>query len=128
MRRAATVFTPPCRPSPPGGKCPDLVFVRPRFDVYRAVSQQIRGIFARYTRLIQPLSLDEAYLDVTAPLVERGSATAIAEVNTSRDQSRDGSDGIGGRLLQQVPGKARIRPSQTRRAVRHHAKNGARIR
>jgi DNA polymerase-4 len=60
-------------------KCPELVFVPPRFDVYRAVSQQVRAIFARYTPLIQPLSLDEAYLDVTAPLVERGSATAIAE-------------------------------------------------
>jgi DNA polymerase-4 len=60
-------------------KCAELVFVPPRFDVYRAVSQQIRAIFARYTPLIQPLSLDEAYLDVTAPLVDRGSATAIAE-------------------------------------------------
>jgi DNA polymerase-4 len=60
-------------------KCPELVFVSPRFDVYKAVSQQIRGILARYTSLIQPLSLDEAYLDVTAPLVDRGSATAIAE-------------------------------------------------
>jgi DNA polymerase-4 len=60
-------------------KCPELVFVSPRFDVYRAVSRQIRNIFARYTLLIQPLSLDEAYLDVTAPLVDRGSATAIAE-------------------------------------------------
>jgi DNA polymerase-4 len=59
-------------------KCPDLVFVPARFDVYKAVSQQIRGIFERYTPLIQPLSLDEAYLDVTAPLVDRGSATAIA--------------------------------------------------
>jgi len=60
-------------------KCPEIVFVPPRFDVYRAVSQQIRAIFARYTSLIQPLSLDEAYLDVTVPLVDRGSATAIAE-------------------------------------------------
>jgi len=60
-------------------KCPELVFVPPRFDVYRAVSQQIRAIFARYTSLIQPPSLDEAYLDATAPLVDRGSATAIAE-------------------------------------------------
>ena len=60
-------------------KCPELVFVPPRFDVYKAVSQQIRGIFARYTSLVQPLSLDEAYLDVTAPLVHRHSATAIAE-------------------------------------------------
>src|SRR5436853_902452 len=49
-------------------KCPELVFVPPRFDVYRAVSQQIRDIFARYTLFIEPLSLDEAYLDVTAHL------------------------------------------------------------
>src|ERR1700751_84655 len=60
-------------------KCPELVFVAPRFDVYKAVSQQIRAIFARYTSLLQPLSLDESYLDVTAPLVERGSATEIAK-------------------------------------------------
>ncbi len=59
-------------------RCPDLVFVRLRFDVYKAVSAQIHAVFARYTRLIQPLSLDEAYLDVTAPLLDPGSATAIA--------------------------------------------------
>ena len=46
--------------------CPDLVFVPPRFEVYRDVSRQIHEIFARFTDLIQPLSLDEAYLDVTA--------------------------------------------------------------
>ena len=46
-------------------RCPELIFVKPRFDVYRAVSQQIRAIFADYTDLIEPLSLDEAYLDVT---------------------------------------------------------------
>ena len=55
-------------------RCPELVFVRPRFDVYRAVSRQIHGIFADYTSLIQPLSLDEAYLDVTENL--RGLPTA----------------------------------------------------
>ncbi len=60
-------------------QCPDLIFVPPRFDVYKAVSRQIHDIFARYTALIQPLSLDEAYLDVTSPLLDRGSATAIAE-------------------------------------------------
>ncbi len=59
-------------------RCPELVFVRPRFDVYKAVSAQIHAVFARYTPLIQPLSLDEAYLDVTTPLLDRGSATAIA--------------------------------------------------
>ena len=60
-------------------RCPELVFVKPRFDVYRAVSQQIRAIFADYTDLIEPLSLDEAYLDVTEDRHELGSAKAIAE-------------------------------------------------
>jgi len=46
-------------------RCPELIFVPPRFDVYRAVSAEIRHIFAEYTDLIEPLSLDEAYLDVT---------------------------------------------------------------
>lgn len=46
-------------------QCPDLIFVPPRFDVYRAVSQQIHRIFAEFTDLIEPLALDEAYLDVT---------------------------------------------------------------
>src|SRR3954449_10077902 len=60
-------------------KCPDLIFVKPRFDVYRAVSQQIRAIFFDYTDLIEPLSLDEAYLDVTEDRFGLGSARAIAE-------------------------------------------------
>src|SRR6516225_9622335 len=47
-------------------KCPDLIFVKPRFDAYKAISQQIREIFAAYTPIIEPLSLDEAYPDVTA--------------------------------------------------------------
>src|SRR6201990_3429320 len=42
-------------------QCPDLIFVKPRFDVYRAISQQIRAIFAEHTEIIEPLSLDEAY-------------------------------------------------------------------
>ena len=59
-------------------KCPDLIFVTPRFEVYRAVSQQIREIFAEYTPLIEPLSLDEAYLDVTENLKDMPIATEIA--------------------------------------------------
>ncbi|MFS0771171.1 DNA polymerase IV [Sphingomonas sp. 1P08PE] len=55
-------------------RCPDLVFVPPRFETYREVSRQIHEVFARYTDLIQPLSLDEAYLDVTAN--KRGLDTA----------------------------------------------------
>src|SRR6266478_4777533 len=49
-------------------QCPDLIFVKPRFEVYKAVSQQIRAIFAEHTPIIEPLSLDEAYLDVTENL------------------------------------------------------------
>ena len=60
-------------------KCPDLVFVKPRFEVYREVSQQIREIFRSYTPLVEPLSLDEAYLDVTENLMGLPSATEVAK-------------------------------------------------
>jgi len=60
-------------------RCPDIIFVKPRFDVYRAVSQQIRAIFADYTDVIEPLSLDEAYLDVTWDRAGLGTARATAE-------------------------------------------------
>ena len=59
--------------------CPELIFVKPRFDVYKAVSLQIRAIFAEHTPLIEPLSLDEAYLDVTENLQGIATATEIAE-------------------------------------------------
>src|SRR5579875_2431869 len=60
-------------------RCPDLIFVKPRFDVYRAVSNEVRAIFADFTDLVEPLSLDEAYLDVTEDRHGLGSARAIAE-------------------------------------------------
>jgi DNA polymerase-4 len=60
-------------------KCPDLIFVKPRFDVYKAISLQLRQIFAEYTPVIEPLSLDEAYLDVTENLKGMVSTTWIAE-------------------------------------------------
>ena len=59
--------------------CKDLIFVRARFDAYRAVSQQIHEIFSEFTPLIEPLSLDEAYLDVTEDLKGIGSATLVAQ-------------------------------------------------
>lgn len=58
--------------------CPQLIFVRPRFEVYKKVSGQIRSIFHRYTDMIEPLSLDEAYLDVTTDKLNIGSALDIA--------------------------------------------------
>ena len=60
-------------------KCPDLIFAKPRFDAYKAISLQIREIFTEYTPIIEPLSLDEAYLDVTENLKGILSATQIAE-------------------------------------------------
>jgi len=60
--------------------CPDLVFVAPRFDMYKQVSAQVRAVFERYTPVIEPLSLDEAYLDVTSNIPAIASATRIAEL------------------------------------------------
>ncbi|MGI8944534.1 MAG: DNA polymerase IV, partial [Qipengyuania sp.] len=60
--------------------CPDLIFCKGRFDAYREVSQQIRAIFRRHTELVEPLSLDEAYLDVTEDRLGIGSATRIAQM------------------------------------------------
>jgi DNA polymerase-4 len=65
-------------------KCPDLVFVKPRFEVYKAVSQQIHQIFQDYTPLVEPLSLDEAYLDVTENLKGIASATEVAQAIRAR--------------------------------------------
>jgi len=59
-------------------KCPELIFVKPRFTVYKDVSRQIREIFAEYTPLVEPLSLDEAYLDVTVNLKGIATATEVA--------------------------------------------------
>ena len=59
-------------------KCPDLIFVRGNFDKYKAVSKQIREIFYEYTDLVEPLSLDEAFLDVTFAKKGKPSATLIA--------------------------------------------------
>ena len=71
-------------------RCPALVFVPPRFDVYRAVSNQIRAVFADYTDLIEPLSLDEAYLDVSDDARGIGSATAIAAEIRARIKAETG--------------------------------------
>ena len=71
-------------------RCADLVFVPPRFDVYRAVSRQIHAIFADYTDLIEPLSLDEAYLDVTDDRLNLGTARAIGEQIRARIRAETG--------------------------------------
>jgi DNA polymerase-4 len=69
-------------------RCPDLVFVEPRFDLYKSISRQVRSIFADYTALIEPLSLDEAYLDVTINLKGIPSATRTAQEIRARIRGR----------------------------------------
>ncbi len=71
-------------------RCPDLVFVRPRFEVYRQVSLAIRAIFHEYTPLVEPLSLDEAYLDVSANLRGLPSATHTAREIRERIRAETG--------------------------------------
>lgn len=70
--------------------CPQLIFRRPRFAVYTEVSRQIRAIFRDYTPHVEPLSLDEAYLDVTEDLRGIGSATRIAQLIRARIKAETG--------------------------------------
>lgn len=70
--------------------CPQLVFRPPRFAVYSAISREIREIFLDYTPHVEPLSLDEAYLDVTEDLKGIGSATRIAELIRARIKAETG--------------------------------------
>lgn len=71
-------------------QCPELIFVPPRFDAYKAVSQQIRSIFREYADEVEPLSLDEAYLDVSADKAGLGSATAAAKAIRLRIRAETG--------------------------------------
>lgn len=71
-------------------KCPHLIFAKPRFQVYRSVSQQVRDIFLEYTDKVEPLSLDEAFLDVTINKKNMGSATHIAKEIKHKIQAQTG--------------------------------------
>jgi len=89
-------------------RCPDLIFVTPRFEVYKAVSLQIREIFAEHTPIIEPLSLDEAYLDVTLKPERLSVSDKDRRGHQDEDQTRNETDGLGGGQLQQIPGEARL--------------------
>ncbi|NDK33546.1 DNA polymerase IV [Rhodovulum sulfidophilum] len=71
-------------------KCPELIFVPPRFEVYRGVSADIHVIFAEYTDLVEPLSLDEAYLDVSQACADGRPASEIAEEIRARIRAATG--------------------------------------
>src|SRR6202165_3245187 len=77
-------------------QCPDLIFVKPRSEVYKAVSQQIREIFAEHTPIIEPLSLDEAYLDVTENLQGIPLARDVALAIRSKIKAETGLNASGG--------------------------------
>lgn len=76
--------------------CPELIFVPPRFDRYREISKQIREIFYEYTDLVEPLSLDEAYLDVTENKKGNPSATLIATEIRKKIKERTGLNASAG--------------------------------
>lgn len=76
--------------------CPDLIFVKPRFERYREISQKIREIFFEYTDLVEPLSLDEAYLDVTENKKGNPSATLIAKEIRNRIREKTGLNASAG--------------------------------
>lgn len=76
--------------------CPDLIFVKPRFERYKEISAQIREIFFEYTDLVEPLSLDEAYLDVTENKKGNPSATLIAKQIRDRIKEKTGLNASAG--------------------------------
>jgi len=76
--------------------CPQLIFVRPRFDRYKEISNKIREIFLEYTELVEPLSLDEAYLDVTENKKGNPSATLIAREIRQKIKERTGLNASAG--------------------------------
>jgi hypothetical protein len=100
-------------------QCPDLIFVKPRFEVYKAVSQQIREIFAEHTPIIEPLSLDEAYLDVTENLQNIPLARDVALAIRARIKEVTGLNASAGISYNKVSGEARLRPPQAEWTVRH---------
>ena len=102
-------------------KCAELVFVPPRFDVYREVSKQVQAIFKDYTPLVEPLSLDEAYLDVTDNLKGIPTAWEIAKEIRARIYGGNQAHGLGRNFLQQVPCEACLGSSQAKRPVRYPA-------
>ena len=85
MKRESSEYVPPCRPFEPNAFAQRSVFA-PDFPRYRAVSKQVREIFKRHTDLIEPLSLDEAYLDVSENKTGLPTATQVAR--TIREQIR----------------------------------------
>ena len=109
-------------------KCPELIFVKPRFEVYKQVSLQIRAVFAEYTPIIEPLSLDEAYLDVTENLQRVATATEIARLIKAKIHAETGLTASAGVSYNKFLAKLASDYRKPDGAVRHHPCNGAELR
>ena len=105
-------------------RCPELVFVPPSFEVYRAVSAQIHAIFAEFTDLIQPLSLDEAYLDVTANRRELPTAWLTAKAIRARILEETGLTASAGISYNKFLAKLASDHRKPNGQVRGHARHG----
>ena len=108
--------------------CPELVFVPPRFEVYRAISREVRDVFAEYTPLVEPLSLDEAYLDVTENLKGIPMAVRVAAEIRALILERTGLTASAGVSYNKFLAKLASGQRKPERAVRHHPRDGARLR
>ena len=95
--------------------CPHLIVVRPDFQKYRAASRQVFEIFRSVTPLVEPLSLDEAYLDVTENAWGEALGKAVAQRLKVDDPEGDRADGVGGRRAEQVPREDRVGLEEARR-------------
>jgi len=93
----------------------------PRFEVYKVVSQQIREIFAEHTPIYEPLSLDEAYLDVTENLQNIPLARDVVLAIRTKIKEVTGLNASAGISYNRFSGEAGFRPLQAERPVRHHA-------
>ena len=109
-------------------QCPDLIFVKPRFDVYKAVSQQIREIFAEHTPIIEPLSLDEAYLDVTENLKNIPLARDIAIAIRAKIKEVTGLNASAGISYNKFLAKLASDHRKPNGQYRHHARDGTGVR
>ena len=98
--------------------CPEAIFVAPDFTRYRAVSKSVREIFKRHTDLIEPLSLDEAYLDVTENKTEPANGHVGGSDDPRADPTGIESDSLCRRGAEQVSGETRVRLAETRWTVR----------
>ena len=104
--------------------CPSLVIVRPDFARYKAASQAVFAIFRRVTPLVEPLSLDEAYLDVTENAWGRNARAVGRPTDQGGDQGRNRSDRVGGCRAEQVPREDCLRVEEAGRSDRDRAGAG----